>query len=122
MDVASILLVEGHGFMRSAVKDLLRHNGMDSIAVSDPIQAVGQVKQSAPAVIILDTTWSEVNGLWLTRLLRQLAPQSKILLLLDDSRQDYQDAAQFNGADACIAKATVSKDLMPMLWLWAQEA
>lgn len=122
MDVARILLIEGHGLMRSAVKDLLQHNGMDSIEASDPIQAIGQVKQSTPAVIILDTTWSEVNGLWLTRLLRQLAPQSKILLLLDDSRQDYRDAAQFNGADACISKAMVAKDLMPMLWLWAQEA
>ena len=117
-----ILLIEGHSLMRSAVKDLLPREGMDSIIeISDPIRAAGQVKEFAPSVIILDGTWAEVNGLWLTRLLRELAPQSKILLLLDDSRQDYQDAARTSGADACIDKSTLAQDLVPTLSRWNQE-
>ena len=109
--------------MRNAVKDLLLQDGVDSIVeFSDPILAVGHLRQQhPPAVIILDGSWVEVNGLWLTRLLRELAPQSKILLLLDESRADYQDAARVSGADACIAKSTIARDLMPTLSLWKRE-
>jgi DNA-binding NarL/FixJ family response regulator len=120
MSAGHIILIEGHSQMRNAVKDLLLQDGMDSIVeFSDPILAIGHLRQqNAPAVIILDATWAEINGFWFARLLRKLAPQSKILLLLDDSRADYQEAARDSGADACIAKSALAQNLMPTLLLW----
>lgn len=105
--------------MRHAVKDLLMHNGFGCILeANDPIRAVGQIRQLTPSTIILDTTWREVNGLWFARLLRELAPQSKIILLLDDSRPEYEDAARSSGADAYIPKNALTNELARILNQW----
>ena len=114
-----VLLIERHQMMRNAMRDLLAQNGREQVEeAADPIDGVHKIIANTPGIIILDTTWPEVNGLWLTRLLRELVPHGKIVLLLDDSRADYLEAARASGADACITKSMLANELMPILEAW----
>jgi DNA-binding NarL/FixJ family response regulator len=105
--------------LRSALKQLLVQSGRDEIAeAADPIEGIRQIIWLRPNVIIFDTTWPQVNGLWLSRMLRELAPESKIVLLVDDSHLDYQEAARLSGADACVAKSLLAQELALVLAQW----
>jgi DNA-binding NarL/FixJ family response regulator len=111
-----ILLIEGHRLMRSALTDLLERHGAHRIdTASDPVEAVRIVMQLPPHIIILDSIWTEINGLYLSRMLRAMAPHAKIILLVDDSWAQDEDVRQSSGADAIIGKALLAQTLPPML-------
>lgn len=117
--MGNVLLIEGHRQMRTALKDLLARNGCRAITeAEDPIEGIRQVIGNRPPIIILDTAWPEVNGVWLTRVFRLLAPETKILLLLEDNRHDYQEAARLSGADAFLARSALATELTPLLSRW----
>lgn len=117
--VDEVLLVEGHRLLRGALRELLAHSGMNAvIEVADPVEAVQQTVGAAPRIIVLETTWLELKGIWLSRVLRAIAPQSKIVLLVDESWQRDADAARESGADAFVAKHALSEKLPPILAQW----
>lgn len=114
-----VLLIEGHRQMRSALKSLLAQSGLEVIeAAADPIEGVRRIMRQRPSVMIVDTVWPEINGIWLSRFLRELAPQSRIVLLVDDCWFDDPEAARSSGADAFVAKHLLTKELPPVLAQW----
>ncbi len=118
-----VLLIECHELLRSALQGLLARSGFNSIGeAADPIAAVRQTIQQAPQIIVLDTTVREMEGFYLGRMLRALAPQSKIVLLLDNVDADYQAAARSSGADAMICKSALALELPELLSHWQQQA
>ncbi len=116
-----VLLIEGHRLMRSAIVSLLAQNGREVVEEAvDPIEGVQKIIWHPPNVIVLDTTWHDVNGFWLSRLLRALAPQSRIILLVDDGTSNDLEAARSSGADACIDKTLLTQELPRVLARWKQ--
>ena len=114
-----VLLIEGHRLMRSAIIGLLAQSGHQVIEeAADPLEGVRRILWQPPRVMIVDTVWPEIKGIWLSRFLRELAPQSKIVLLVDDSLCDDPEAARSSGADAFVAKEMLSKELTPILAQW----
>ncbi len=121
--MAEILLIEGHRLMRSALRDLVTQSGCESVAEAfDPAEAVHQTRRQSPQIIILDSNWQEFGGLYLSRILRELAPESKILLLVDDSRLADAETARSSGADAFVAKNALTQELPPILRQWRARA
>lgn len=105
--------------MRNALKDLLAQNGFDSVDEAiDPIEAVGKASRICPHIIILDTAWPEIKGVYLSRILRQVSPQSKIVLLVDNSWKDDQEATHSSGADAWVSKNVLTEELPQILETW----
>ncbi len=116
-----VLLIECHELLRRALQDLLARSGFSSICeAADPIAAVRQTIRQAPHIIVLDTTVREMEGFYLSQMLRALAPQSKIVLLLEKIDADYQAAARSSGADAIVAKSALAQELPPLLTHWQQ--
>ncbi len=114
-----VLLIEGHRMMRSALKDLLTQSGFDSVDEAiDPIEAVGKAMRICPHIIVLDTTWPEIKGVYLSRILRLVSPQSKIVLLVDNSWKDDQEITRSSDADAWVAKTVLTKELPQILDTW----
>ncbi len=117
--MALVLLVEAHRMMRSTLRDLLNEGGFESVAeAGDPAQAVHYVRHFSPDIIILDSNWHEFGGVYLTRILRELAPTSRIMLLVDDNRLTDPEIKRESGADAMVAKGDLERDLPTILDRW----
>lgn len=114
-----VLLIEGHRQMRSAITSLLMQGGHPVIEQAvDPLEGVRRILWQRPSVMIVDTVWPEIKGIWLSRFLRELAPQSKIVLLVDDSWCNDPETERSSGADAFVAKQMLMKQLPPILAQW----
>ena len=114
-----VLVVEGHRMMRGALLDLLVQNGFQSvIGANDPIDAIGKTSRLAPRVIILDTAWQEIQGVYLSRILRELDPQSHIVLLVDEEWNAEQEMKDSSGADTHVPKSMLLEKLPPLLLGW----
>jgi DNA-binding NarL/FixJ family response regulator len=113
--MAQILLIEGHRLMRDALKDLLEKRYQHSLDLaSDPLEAIHLVIHRPPHVILLDTTWTETSGVFLSRVLREMAPQSYIVLLVDEAWPDDEEVKRTSGANAFVVKAS-AVDALPAL-------
>ncbi len=117
----SVLLVEYHLLLRNALKDLLARHGFGAVLTADnPVEAIKQIAQYAPQIIVLDTLIPKIEGFYLSEMLRALAPQSKIVLLIENTDAEYRAAAQSCGADAFIAKSALTQELPRILRQWQQ--
>ena len=116
MLMESVLLIEYHLLLRNALKDLLARNGFRTVLeAANPIDAVKQIRRGAPGIIVLDTLVPELEGFYLSQILRALAPQSKIVLLIENGEAEYRQAAQASGADAFVDKAVLANELPRVL-------
>ncbi len=114
-----VLLIECHPLLRSALQDLLARNGFACVLVaSTPVEAVREALKQSPRIIVLDTTVPEMEGFYLSHMLRELAPQSKIVLLLENTGADYQAAVRSSGADAFVSKSALTQELPLLLTEW----
>jgi DNA-binding NarL/FixJ family response regulator len=114
--MAHILLIEGHRMMRGALKELLEQHSAHSVeSASDPVAAVQIVMHLAPQIIVLDSSWTEINGVCLSRKLREMAPHAKIGMLVDEEWPEDAEFRRSSGADEFIAKATLSRRLPEVL-------
>ncbi len=116
-----VLLIESHRLMRGAIISLLAQNGREVVEeAADPIEGVQKILWQTPNVIVLDSTLPDINGFWFSRLLRVLAPQSRIVLLVDDGTSNDLETARSNGADACVNKTLLTQELPQVLAQWKQ--
>jgi DNA-binding NarL/FixJ family response regulator len=114
--MAHILLIEGHRMMRGALNELLAQSGTHSIdSASDPLDAVQMVMRTPPEIILLDTSWTEINGVYLSRMLREMVPQAIIVLLVDEDWPRDEDLRHSSGADELVVKARLNSSLPALL-------
>ena len=105
----TVMLVDDHALVRSAVRQALAADDIEVIGeASSADEALLVAPQLAPDVLLLDLNLPGTNGL---RLLRELAPRlpkTKIVMLtISDDRRDLLDAVR-NGAAGYL-----TKDLSP---------
>jgi len=82
--------------------------------VSDGQAAVHSAKELKPDLILLDIGLPKLNGIAAARKIRNLAPNSKILFLSQDSDPDVVREALGIGA-GFVVKADAGKDLLPAI-------
>ncbi len=114
-----VLLIECHPLMRRALQDLLASIGFTCVlSASSPIEAVKQAIKQVPHIIVLDVNVPEMEGFYLSHMMRELSPQSKIILLLENTDPDYQAAVRSSGADAFVNKMALPQELPRLLQQW----
>lgn len=102
----TILLVDDHPMMRRGMRQLLE--------LEDDLQVIGeagngedalaQVPQLAPELIMLDNNMPQLNGIETLKRLRQEGYAGKVLLFtVSDAEEDVRDALQY-GADGYLLK------------------
>jgi DNA-binding NarL/FixJ family response regulator len=117
--VESVLLVESHGLLRSALKELLAGSGFGTVLEAcNPIEALLHIVGRSPRIIVLDTVIPEMEGFYLGQMLRELSPQSKIVVLLENTDAHYLAAVRSSGADAFVAKSKLTLELPLLLNRW----
>jgi DNA-binding NarL/FixJ family response regulator len=103
-----ILLVDDHEVVRLGVRGLIdRQEGMEVVGEAGTVrEAVSQVEQLAPDVVVLDIRLPGGDGLEACRQIKALRPETKIIILTS-----YPDDEKLFDAIACGAEGYVLKQI-----------
>ena len=119
MNPIRVLLVDDNPtFLRIAARFLREHcNGELEVVgtVRGGKIAVAKAPELRPQVILLDLAMPDLHGLAAIPLLRAELSEVGIVVLSLLDTEGYRQAVQEAGADAFVAKATMSTDLLPTI-------
>ncbi|VVN80550.1 response regulator [Pseudomonas fluorescens] len=109
-----IALVDDHSLVREGIRALL--------AVMEPLEVVGEAESGAqalemvgrtlPDLLLVDIGLKDMNGLELTRALRQQYPSIKILILSMYDNQEYVSESVRSGASGYVLKNAPSREII----------
>jgi DNA-binding NarL/FixJ family response regulator len=112
-----VLIVDDHAFIRRGVRGILHSfpewelcgeadNGQDAVRLAEALK---------PEVIIMDVSMPGLNGLEATRIIRDLLPGTKILLLTLHSSTELVRSAFRAGARGYVLKSDAEHELVRAL-------
>ena len=107
-------MVEDWEPFRKFVCSLLRKRPEFAIVgeVTDGLEAVHQVQQLQPDLILLDIGLPSLNGIEAARRIRKLSPESKILFASQQSSTDVVAEALGTGAQGYVVKTDAASELL----------
>lgn len=110
-----VLLVEDYKPFLDFISSMLSKNPEIQIVghASDGLEAVRKAEDLRPDLIVLDIGLPSLNGIDAARLIRNFAPDSKILFLSTESSEEVIQEALTLGAFAYIHKSRTATDLLP---------
>ena len=119
MDSSSIriLLVEDFEPLRNLMRVILEQNPDLRIVAqaADGLEAVQMAADLKPDLILLDVGLPLLNGFDAARLIRKLAPDSKIIFVSQDFSASMANDVASLGAFGCVAKTRAASDLLPAI-------
>jgi DNA-binding NarL/FixJ family response regulator len=108
-----ILLVDDHDLIRRNFRRLLVAQA-DFELVSEAItglDAIRQAREHQPDIILLDISLPEMNGLTALPLIKEAAPEAKVLMVTNHDDPDFARASFSGGASGFLTKSDVSAQL-----------
>lgn len=109
-----ILVADDHEIVRHGLRTLIEsQTGWSVVAeAANGTQAVEKAAELKPDVVLLDLGMPELNGLEATRRIREMLPQTEILVLsVHDSEQMVREAISW-GARGYLVKSDAGRDLI----------
>jgi CheY-like chemotaxis protein len=109
-----IYVVDDENIIAVTVAAILRKTGFQSLAFTNPIQALDSARLNPPDVLLTDVLMPELSGIELAIQLRAFCPECRILLFSGQAgTSDMLDAARAQGHDfAILAKPIHPTDLL----------
>jgi len=119
MDSVSVLLVDDSPFFLRSVAGFLEEYHSDEVVVVGTAgggeEALTQVQELQPQVILLDLMMPGMTGLDVIGHLRAAQSEVRIIVLTLFDIDVYRQKALAVGADEFVAKSAVSTDLLPAI-------
>jgi len=111
----SILIVEDYEPWRRFVRmTLLGREKLEVIEeIFDGLDAVRKAQELQPDLILLDIALPSLNGIEVTRRIREVSPKSKILFVSEIRDRDIAEEALRTGAGGYVVKSDAARDLVP---------
>ena len=81
----------------------------------DSSEAVAKAQELRPDLVLLDISMPGVGGLKASRLIRQVLPETKVLVITHNDASMMLPAARDYGAEGCIDKARLGTELLPAI-------
>lgn len=78
-------------------------------------EALAQITQLRPDLVLMDLSIPDINGLELTRHLKRQPDAPRIVILTVHADQDYRLAAELVKADGFVTKADIAYELSPLI-------
>ncbi|MDM8520532.1 response regulator transcription factor [Anaerolineales bacterium HSG6] len=110
MSKISVILVDDHPLFRQGLRRVLESDDNIEVImeVSDGEESLRMIKQLMPKVVIMDINLPQMNGLQVTRELKQVAPEVSVIMLTA-----YHDDEQIFHSIRAGAAAYFPKDVTP---------
>jgi DNA-binding NarL/FixJ family response regulator len=109
-----ILIADDHEMVRRGLRDVLEGHPDWTIcgeAVTG-LEAVAKTRDLRPDVVVLDFSMPELNGLEVTRQIRQTSPQTQILMLTMHESEQLAREVLIAGARGFVLKSDAGKVLV----------
>ena len=112
---AHIILADDFAPWRARVRSFLQRKTEWKIVFEacDGLEAVQKTVELHPEVVLLDLSMPGLNGIEAAKRIRQLSPDSKIVILTENADEDLMAAALEAGASAYVLKSEMTADLIP---------
>jgi DNA-binding NarL/FixJ family response regulator len=98
----------------TAICSLAHHEG-HHVGEAQEEEADELALRVQPDIVITDLVMPGLNGVDLTRRVRQELPQTKIILMSSFTEDAYRLMASDSGADAFVSKDVLARDLLPAI-------
>lgn len=109
-----LLLVDDHAVLRDGLKTIIESEE-DILIVGEAVsgkEALKHVAELSPDIILMDINMPDMNGVEVTRILKQEYPHIKVLMLTMHSHEEYFMAAIKEGADGYLLKDAPSNQVV----------
>lgn len=109
-----VLVVDDHAVVRRSICALISKDPTLEVIceTADGESAVQKAKELQPDVILLDINLPGINGIVAGRLIRDVAPQSKIIFLSQHDSKEIVSQAMKVGARGYVTKTAAPKELL----------
>lgn len=114
----TIVVVDDDMDYRLIVRALIRPmaDTMQVVAeAADGEEALTVTRRERPDVVITDLVMPRLDGVELTRRLRDELPRTRIILMSSFTEADYRARASGSGADAFVNKHVITSALLPAI-------
>jgi DNA-binding NarL/FixJ family response regulator len=110
-----ILLADDFAPWRAQLRSFLQYKTEWKIVFEarDGLEAVQKTVELHPEVVLLDLSMPGLNGIEAAKRIRQLSPDSKIVILTENADEDLRAAALQAGASAYVLKSEMTANLVP---------
>jgi NarL family two-component system response regulator LiaR len=109
----SVLLVDDHDLFRAGLRNLLEDQGVQVVAeASTGQEALRQVRELAPEVVLMDLNMPGMGGVEATREIARIAPLTRVVVLTISDRDGDILEAILAGACGYLLKDSSIHDLM----------
>ena len=111
---AQILIVDDHDLARAGVRRLLRGaRNLEVVAeAASGNEALDMCRELHPDLVLMDVRLADMDGLRATRLIKQVAPEIRVLLFTMYEAADYIGEALRAGAAGYILKGASRQELL----------
>ena len=99
-----ILVVDDSGYARRRIRAILQQGGYEIVEAEDGEQALEIYQAEKPAVVTVDLIMPVMDGIELTRRLKELDPEARIMVISSDIQELTQQEAFAAGASAFLPK------------------
>lgn len=109
-----IVIADDHGVLRAGLVALLNaETGMEVVGeAEDENSAVAQTVEKHPDVVLMDVSMPDSGGIQATRRIKQLAPESRVLILTVHEDKGLMQEAIRAGAMGYILKRAIKSELI----------
>jgi DNA-binding NarL/FixJ family response regulator len=116
MGLIRVLVVDDHEPFRKLIRSLLENSLVSIVGqASDGLEAVHKAALLQPDLILLDIDLPKLNGIRAAEQIREIAPQSKLLLLAQDNSPEVIQAALNIDVVGYLHKTFIHRDLLPAI-------
>jgi DNA-binding NarL/FixJ family response regulator len=110
-----VLLAERHHGLSDGVRGLLETAFSAVFMVADATSLLEGAARIRPQLVVVDTALAGGDLPGLLQALREVAPETKVVLLSVHDAADVTAAAMASGADRIVQKHSIASDLLPAI-------
>jgi DNA-binding NarL/FixJ family response regulator len=113
MEKITVLLADDHQVVREGLRSLLQtHPDLEVVAeAGNGCEAVRSAREKRPAVVVMDISMPEMNGLEATRQIRRAVPDARILVLSSYDDLECVDEMADAGVSGFLSKRSAANQL-----------